>query len=247
MCDVNGKNLPIPCAPPEEMMVYEDTSLLPTCSICMDVIRENDSMRLLCTHQFHASCMMENVMKSNNTCPNCREVLTKKPPGLPNINDDLIVMLTKETLDETFPSVAESFLENNIFDSMTKREKKLIKIKLCYALSVFGYDISKKIKKWIESRHDSESEHETTDIINEDMQNFITEFQLHQYADRIYNNDYLSNMEQFLSATVETFISPPGHNMTHGPYFTRQEAENLMNTIILYYSQRLDEHPFESS
>ena len=225
---------PIPSAPPLEHPQCD----LNQCAICMDVIKKNDVARLSCSHEFHVSCIMENVLNSNNTCPLCRIVVAKKPPGIPHIGDELIVLLTKETLDETWPTSCKTFLADDVFKNLTKTEKKDIKKKLCYLLSRFGYDMSKNIKKWIERSRPIE---EINDRQNEDTRNFVEEYGLEQYAERIYNNDYFSVLDQFLSSTIETFINPPGHDMTEGPYFTRPEAERLMNTIFRYYADSLEQ------
>lgn len=43
-----------------------------SCSICLEVINENDKCTLNCNHQFCKKCIDECLQKNNQTCPNCR-------------------------------------------------------------------------------------------------------------------------------------------------------------------------------
>jgi len=47
-----------------------------TCPICLDEIKENNFSVTECGHKFHTSCLLISI-KSNNTCPMCRNKLTE--------------------------------------------------------------------------------------------------------------------------------------------------------------------------
>lgn len=47
------------------------------CPICLESI-ESRSCMTVCNHEFHTSCLLESIVKSNNTCPVCRTKLVEK-------------------------------------------------------------------------------------------------------------------------------------------------------------------------
>ena len=50
------------------------------CAICMEPIGINTNfIKTECGHEFHASCLMENVAHNGFGCPNCRTVMAKEP------------------------------------------------------------------------------------------------------------------------------------------------------------------------
>lgn len=50
------------------------------CAICMETIEINTNfIKTACGHEFHASCLMENVAHNGFGCPNCRTVMAKEP------------------------------------------------------------------------------------------------------------------------------------------------------------------------
>ena len=55
------------------------------CAICLEVIEVNANfIKTKCGHDFHASCLMENVAHNGFNCPNCRTEMAKEP----NADDD---------------------------------------------------------------------------------------------------------------------------------------------------------------
>jgi hypothetical protein len=50
------------------------------CAICLEVIGVNTNfIKTKCGHDFHASCLMENVAHNGFNCPNCRTEMAKDP------------------------------------------------------------------------------------------------------------------------------------------------------------------------
>jgi hypothetical protein len=50
------------------------------CAICLEVIEVNANfIKTKCGHDFHASCLMENVAHNGFNCPNCRTEMAKEP------------------------------------------------------------------------------------------------------------------------------------------------------------------------
>tara|TARA_B100000123_G_C25724588_1_gene426256 strand:+ start:1265 stop:1639 length:375 start_codon:yes stop_codon:yes gene_type:complete len=53
----------------------DDLLLLDECSICLEKYIKNDKLiNLHCSHSFHKDCLNE-WLKKNNTCPQCREII----------------------------------------------------------------------------------------------------------------------------------------------------------------------------
>tara|TARA_B100000900_G_scaffold388416_1_gene380442 strand:- start:15878 stop:16249 length:372 start_codon:yes stop_codon:yes gene_type:complete len=53
----------------------DDNLLLDECSICLEQYIKNDKIiNLNCSHSFHKDCLNE-WLKKNNTCPQCREII----------------------------------------------------------------------------------------------------------------------------------------------------------------------------
>jgi len=47
-----------------------------TCSICIDIIKQDDIIRQLnCKHVFHTKCIEKYLLEYNSSCPLCREKL----------------------------------------------------------------------------------------------------------------------------------------------------------------------------
>ena len=48
-----------------------------TCSICMEEFKIGENVKILgCEHYFHKDCVVK-WLKTDNTCPNCRTIVTK--------------------------------------------------------------------------------------------------------------------------------------------------------------------------
>jgi hypothetical protein len=59
-----------------------ETTIITTCAICLDSIRDGTLIRTLnnCSHQFHLSCIDEWLASNNVRCPLCRtDIITIRP------------------------------------------------------------------------------------------------------------------------------------------------------------------------
>ena len=93
------------------------------------------------------------------------------------------------------------------------------------------------------------SDEDTNDVMEDDeflthpqsdVEEFISEYNLFSYKNRILSNDYLNDIDNLLSSDIETLMWPLGTNNLN-PLFTRQEAEHIMNAIIQYFAIFLEE------
>lgn len=81
------------------------------CPICFDEITTIDCLTTKCDHKYHASCMFEWI-SNNNTCPTCRQPLTKNTSSVVR-NDENVVSLIQWTAISA-PFIHINFSENNI-------------------------------------------------------------------------------------------------------------------------------------
>lgn len=238
------------CEVPDEQLFFYDTKGFPQCVICMDIITDTNKVVLSCNHEYHASCMMENVVHSNNTCPLCREVVSKQAYHLPDLNEDTSISLIKTTFHDEFEHIANDFVNDRLFESFSEHDKGLVKVKMGICMTAFGFSVAKNIKKWIDQGNDRIiPEVQNSEIIQQHHDNdaelfeFIEDYNLEAYSQRIFENNYLNQFENFLNADIETFMWPPGRSLhdENGPLFSRQEAEDIMGAIIRYFSNEMNE------
>jgi len=224
-----------------------------SCVICMELIKETDKCILSCGHEYHASCLLENAVQSNNTCPLCRVEVCKKTPQLPDLNQRMI----------------RTFVENGVYKQKEENIKPCIKriMKLCNAnwktynddqkgeiigefvdlLMNFGNEMGTSISQWINDsneqivlpEHDDEEENSDEENEYNNMETFIETYNLQEYKSRIMNNEYLSNFDNFISTDIETLMCPPGYNSDSPPLFSRDEANHLLGIILLHFTQLL--------
>ena len=46
------------------------------CSICLEKLKKNENIvRLNCTHQYHKECIVRWLIEKQFTCPNCRKLI----------------------------------------------------------------------------------------------------------------------------------------------------------------------------
>lgn len=238
------------CEVPDEQLFFYDTKGFPQCVICMDIITDTNKVVLSCNHEYHASCMMENVVHSNNTCPLCREVVSKQAYQLPDLNEDTSISLIKTTFHDEFEHIANDFVNDRLFESFSEHDKGSVKVKMGICMTAFGFSVAKNIKKWIDQGNNRiipevEVEHDTRDDVddNTELYDFIEEYNLQAYSQQILENNHLNQFENLLNADIETLMWPPGHSLhdENGYLFTRQEAEDIMNAIVGYFSNQLDD------
>ena len=58
------------------------------CMICLDNLKPINFFNTKCSHSFCGSCILENVVHGNNTCPLCRDDLCSPIDLTPNLNFD---------------------------------------------------------------------------------------------------------------------------------------------------------------
>ena len=118
---------------------------------------------------------------------------------------------------------------------MPQTQRGLFKIKIGYMLTIFGIELTKHIKDWIEQGNDR-----MVPVMEErqedEIQIFFETYHLMSYLPRIRNNHHLSDYDRFLSADIETFMYPPGVTTQTTPYFTRDEANIMMGAIINHFA-----------
>lgn len=225
---------------PDDQLFYYDTKGSETCAICMELIQEKDKIVLSCNHEFHASCMMENIVQCNNTCPLCRNVVSKQAEKRPNLTPEVSNAILTQTLNDEFNDLAEKFISDTNLNNMTQTQRGLFKIKIGYMLTIFGIELTKHIKDWIEQGNDR-----MVPVMEErqedEIQIFFESYNLMSYLPRIRNNHHLSDYDRFLSADIETFMYPPGVTSQTTPYFTRDEANIMMGAIINHFALGLQE------
>ena len=69
-----------------------------SCVICMELIKETDTVTLKCGHQYHASCYSENILSGNNHCALCREEVCRKAEQLPDLSKEMVSTFMEELL-----------------------------------------------------------------------------------------------------------------------------------------------------
>ena len=143
-CDIPNKNL-----------YFVDKEPMKECAICMELIKDKDRTILKCGHEFHASCMIENVVSSNNTCPLCREEVGKKPESRPKFTSGLMRIF----IQNEFNSLKVSPYMSAFMDKMGKKdlwkkasleERALMSEEFIYMLSMFGMRLGGQVHNWIE-------------------------------------------------------------------------------------------------
>ena len=78
--------------------------------------------------------------------------------------------------------------------------------------------------------------HNKEEFICDNVREFLQHYHLSHFQSRISRNDYLLDIDNFLSADIETFMWPEGGSGIR-PLFTRAESETIMHAIIEYFSQ----------
>lgn len=175
------------CLPniPSEYLYQIDKKPYETCAICMDFVQEKDRSILKCGHEFHTSCLMENVVKSNNTCPLCREVVSSKTQELPDLNTNVVSNFIEMTLyDQRYknikPYMKEICNELNLdWKELSQEKKDVVMQKVIELLILFGIDLGNSISKWIKDGEERADIPEDSNTFNIDM-NFIEDEDEHE-------------------------------------------------------------------
>jgi|TARA_Y200000002_G_scaffold374130_2_gene374345 hypothetical protein len=169
-CDIPNKNL-----------YFVDKEPMKECVICMELIGDKDRTVLKCGHEFHASCIIENVVLSNNTCPLCREEVGGKPEGRPKFTSGLMrIFIQNEFNSLKVSPYMSAFMEKMGKEKLWKKasleERALISEEFIYMLSMFGMRLGNQVYNWIEEG-DARME------APEDMQEEIFTLPMSSYVD----------------------------------------------------------------
>jgi len=280
---------------PDESLYFIDKNPYPTCAICMELVKETNKSILVCGHEFHAHCLMENAINSNNTCPLCREVVTVKAVEVPELKINLIskfveTAITKKCETDMRSNMKEMLSRCGISWNDMKNDAKVgVLYHMMQMMIDVGIDTGKYIQKWIDDGNDrfmmdeesdyaihvnlntwlneeeenkDEDEDEPTslaplfdtnttephreeaiieegEIIEDDLEYeyevFIRNYGIQKYRNRIIESDYLCVFDHLLKADIENIMYPDSYRVQ--PLFSRQEADEIMGCIIMYFSQ----------
>lgn len=172
------------CMPtiPSDGAFYIDKCPMEQCVICLDFIQEKNRSLLPCGHEFHATCLMENVVNGNNTCPLCRDEITKKTEEIPDLNATMVCRFVEETLSENkeinvLPALQEILKECHVNWSDLSYESKLNSYRIILHMCMgFGITMGESISKWIKEGNDRLSLEESGDTrVHVDLVSFMEE------------------------------------------------------------------------
>ena len=242
------------------------------CVICMEKIQSNDRAKLPCGHEYHTTCLMKNVVKSNNTCPLCRVVYTEKPEIIPDLNSTMIHYFVHKEINTYINSGNEEVLINILgecnvsWDSLSYSRRFNIYNHLVNLLIQNGENIGNYISEWLKdgeqrlnlmerdnidfypdlhrylrdrnSNENNEEEEEEFDGID-NVEDLLRKYDMLLYSQRILNDTYLSDLDNLLSADIETLMFPPLRQNTN-PLFSREESNLIMGGILRYFSHALE-------
>lgn len=237
------------------------------CVICMEEIKEKNCATLNCNHTFHATCLMKNVVKANNSCPLCREEYVDKPDKIPDLNNTMIRHFVNNSIIEYIRSENQTDFDIS-FSSKHELYRHILRIILKY-----GTKLSTNISEWISEGNPRlelmentnlrlpvdlesyiqnyieiqtplseifENNDEDDEELVSDLEELLYENNLAPFSERILNDSYLSDFDNFLSSDIETIMFPPSRTEVV-PLFSREEANIIMGGIIHYFSEFLDE------
>ena len=145
---------------PDESLYFIDKNPYATCAICMELVKEKNKSILVCGHEFHAHCLMENAINSNNTCPLCREVVTVKAVEVPELKINLIskfveTALTKKCETDMRSNMKEMLKRCGISWKDLKNDAKVgVLYHMMQMMIDIGIDTGKYIQKWIDDGND---------------------------------------------------------------------------------------------
>lgn len=88
---------------------------LDNCPICLDTMNNENHIVTSCGHNFHASCLIKNILLSHKSCPCCRKSLEEDAPNnvLANVVDQ----------QHTFDVILDNILRLRRHTFMTFRDR----------------------------------------------------------------------------------------------------------------------------
>ena len=167
---------------PDEQLFFEDRKGYATCVICMELIKETDTITLKCGHQFHGSCYSENILSGNNQCALCRDEVCRKAYQLPDLSKEMVSSFMEELLlSNRGARIKEVFkdLGYDITDLNASHYKIIVKL-----LIDFGFNLGAVIRDWIDDGNDRYVDDYSDNIIN-NIEHFTPQ--------EVFQNDYDDN------------------------------------------------------
>ena len=149
---------------PDEQLFFEDRKGYATCVICMELIKETDTVTLKCGHQYHASCYSENILSGNNHCALCRDEVCRKAYQLPDLSKEMISSFMEELLlYNRGARIKEVFkdLGYEITDLNASHYNIIVRL-----LIDFGFNLGAVIRDWIDDGNDRYVHDYSDNIIN---------------------------------------------------------------------------------
>ena len=167
---------------PDEQLFFEDRKGYATCVICMELIKETDTITLKCGHQFHGSCYSENILSGNNQCALCRDEVCRKAYQLPDLSKEMVSSFMEELLlSNRGARIKEVFkdLGYDITDLNASHYKIIVRL-----LIDFGFNLGVVIRDWIDDGNDRYIDDYSDNIINN----------IHHFTPQeVFQNDYDDN------------------------------------------------------
>ena len=155
---------------PSEMLFYEDRKGYASCTICMELIKETDTVTLKCGHQYHASCYSENILSGNNHCALCREEVCRKAEQLPDLSKEMVSTFMEELLlSNKGARIKEVFKDLGYKTTDLNASHYQIVSRL---LIDFGFNLGLVIRDWIDDGNDRYVDDYSNNIIN-NIEHFV--------------------------------------------------------------------------
>ena len=158
---------------PSEMLFYEDRNSYASCAICMELIKETNTITLQCGHKYHASCYSENILTGNNKCALCRTVVCRQACTLPDLSKEMVSTFMEELLlSNKGARIKEVFQDLGYKTTDLNSSHYTIVSRL---LIKFGFNLGSMIRDWIDDGNDryvnddSDDEHDITN----NLQDFV--------------------------------------------------------------------------
>ena len=218
---------------PSEMLFYEDRNSYATCAICMEIIKETNTITLECEHKYHASCYSENILSGNNKCPLCRSVVCRPADTVPELSKEMISTFMEELLlTNKGERIKEVFQELGYKTTDLNSSHYHIVTRL---LIKFGFNLGSMIRDWIDDGNDryvnddSDDEHNITD----NLQDFVPR---ELFNERYVNNDSDDDTDSDM---------PPLEYTSDGDENDDEDEVIELYPIHLWYSHGMDEEEEE--
>ena len=221
---------------PDESLYFIDKNPYPTCAICMELVKETNKSILVCGHEFHAHCLMENAINSNNTCPLCREVVTVKAVEVPELKINLIskfveTAITKKCETDMRSNMKEMLSRCGIsWDNMKNDAKVGVLYHMMQMMIDVGIDTGKYIQKWIDDGNDRFMMDEESDYaIHVNLNTWLNE------EDENKDEDEDEDEDENESTSLSPLFSTIDQTHTHNEETIIEEGEIIEDDLEYEY------------